>query len=166
MNWYTESRQAVRRRFPNDWRLVLALLVATSPRATLKANVSLALKAYHQFKATGTVDRRGFVRVHHSQILLALKGEAFCGRKCLNFHKALLGDPDAVVIDRWMMRAMGQPKGSPTNQQYTLLENKIRALASTLGVTATEVQARIWLQTRKGARNESYATHLAQISMF
>ena len=90
-DWYTLSRQAVKRNYGCDWRLFCAILAATSPNSQLKANVRLAMKAYNEIKETGTVNREHFILAHYKGLLSVIKTGRPNGRKC----KALFNGLDS-----------------------------------------------------------------------
>lgn len=92
--------------------------------------------------------------IHNVHVLKATTGELVgsprgSGRKIHNFHKALLGDENAVVVDRWMLRAYGLPSKSsklaPTTLEYDMIERLVKEGAERTGSTPREYQASLWL---------------------
>lgn len=64
------------------------------------------------------------------------------GPKVGPFHRALLGDPDAVVLDTWMARAAGySPKF--TQAQFRDMDEAVRAVARNR-TSPARAQAAIW----------------------
>lgn len=158
--WYRDSRRAVKRIYGEDWKLFCGLIAATSPNTTVKANTTLARKAYAQIKATGTVTRKGYLPCHYSSIQAVLDTGEPNGRKCRNFYRALIGNENAVVIDLWMMRYAGIDKRAPSKRDYDRLEEQITSEALVLGITPAQHQAMVWSKVRGSCGG--YAEILAQ----
>lgn len=68
------------------------------------------------------------------------------GPKLRAFARAILGDPEAVVIDRWAIRPWGNMK--VTAARYRAAEQAYREVASKLGIAARDYQAAVWIQLR------------------
>lgn len=72
------------------------------------------------------------------------------GPKVRAFYCAIKGDPDAVVLDVWAMRAAGiSSMRGMTTKQYERLSNSYRAAAAILGHTPRDVQSAIWVSYRR-----------------
>lgn len=151
--WYDQTGTELQALFGQDAELVAKFLAATSNNATVSANASLALKALKQHKAGEPFT--GYLPTVIDNLNRVVKGEAIGelnGRKVDNFVKALMGDPDAVVVDRWIMRAFGFNSGTaPTDLQYDFMENAIRQMAQAQGVTPRQAQAAIWFAVKNAA---------------
>lgn len=148
MDWYGNTRQALSVKFGADVDIFLSMLAATSINATVKSNVRLAEKAYAQYKAGQPFE--GYLPVVRLQLERIVRGEKIGGRKLQNFAEALQGNPDAVVIDRWMLRAAGlrdkteMAKTGATKGEYDKLEKAIKRLAAREGVEPRQAQAAVW----------------------
>ncbi|MHC4752625.1 MAG: hypothetical protein ACYTFW_22485, partial [Planctomycetota bacterium] len=108
LDWYNEVPGEIQMIFGDDAAMFTKFLAATSPRATSKANITMGLKAYRQWVVggrTGEMTFVGFTGAHKKNLARAARGDEMVGRKVINFEKALLGDPEAVTVDRWMQRA-------------------------------------------------------------
>lgn len=148
--WYDKTSAELKDMFGQDADLVARLFAATSNNATVMANASLAMKALLQIKAGEPI--HGFLPDVIENVKRAAAGEPLNGRKIDNFAKALSGDPDAVVIDRWIMRAFGFNRGTaPTDLQYDFMENAIKQIAKEQGQTPRQVQAAIWFAFKNEA---------------
>jgi len=163
LNWYKQSRAAVKEIYGKDWRLFVKCLAATSANASLAANVSLARKAFNQIKETGTVRRESFCLAHYRGLLQVSKGRLPNGRKVKAFARALLGDESQVVVDIWMSRVAGLNR-QPRRYEYDMIEDRIREEAEALGRTPAGHQAVLWGIAR-GA-GESFSRHLLQYRLF
>lgn len=160
-NWYAESREAIQEIYGQDWELFSGLLACTSPNSTIKANVTLARKAYIQIQDTGTVKPDSFIHTHHKSILRLLKTGKPSGRKCQSLYANLTGKNENVVtVDVWMMRYAGIARKQPTARDYDWIEAKVREEAKDMGIKPCERQAEIWAGIR--GSTESYATRLLQ----
>jgi len=160
--WYSETIRLGRKRFGKDWPLFAALLAATSPRKQIKANFDLAMRIYRAHingepwqRIKGIVER-------------ALSGQPLSGNKVRAFYENLVGNPDAVTIDVWVMRHFGIDKKTLSDREYAELSNKIRKTAKKEGLTPAEYQAIIWtLERRKaGFKPRSFIPYLAQGELF
>lgn len=182
--WYDKTLPELERMYgPEDARILIGFLAATSPNTTVKANVTLALKAFEQWKLTGkiNVDEMGQELLRHASeemderafkgfmgsvidnLNRVLKGEPLSGNKVRNFQMALLGDKNAVVIDRWVLRALWPDsavhRGAKLrDNQYEFLANFIRQEARARNMAPADLQAAIWVGIKKlkGTR-EDYA---------
>jgi len=161
-DWYSDSRETIKEIYGEDWRLVCAILAATSGRASLPCNVTLARKAYNQIKQ-GYVQREGFINAHYKGLLSVIKTSKPRGRKCNALYQNLIGNETEVPVDIWMMRYSGLPRTHPTRQDYDWIEDNVRQEAKELGITTAQRQAEIWVIARKDSR--SYADYLRQYRM-
>jgi hypothetical protein len=148
--WYDQTEQELKKQFGQDAPLVAKFFAATSNNATVASNASLTLKALKQYKMGEPFT--GYLPDVIENLKRAASGQELNGRKIDNFAKALSGDPDAVVVDRWIMRAFGFEKGSaPTDTQYDFMEHAIRQMAEQTGQTPRQVQAAIWFGVKNAA---------------
>ena len=69
------------------------------------------------------------------------------GPKIRAFYRALLGDDEAVVIDTWMLRALGHHE-KPTPKQYKRLAQRVRREARRRGIPPAVWQAIVWCKAR------------------
>lgn len=146
-DWYNTGKE-LKRYFGKDAAIMARLIAATSNNSTVKSNLTLALKAYAQWKVDPTQDIEGLMKTLLPNVKRAFEGDLE-GRKVDNFAKAILGDPDAVVVDRWMMRAFGFKGVAPTPSQYDIIEHAIVDMAKKKGITPREVQASIWFGVKE-----------------
>ena len=83
---------------------------------------------------------------------LLLGYQALKGLKTNAFAKAIAGDEDAVVIDVWMLRAVGIERKTPNQTQYKELEDAVKKVAFDNGMTPRAMQALIWIVVRGSAQ--------------
>jgi hypothetical protein len=83
--------------------LVSKIFAATSINSSLKSNIRLFRKAYHEM--TNNLPLSNYLPVMKLQLERIQKGEDINGRKIKSFAAALSGDPNAVVVDIWLLRA-------------------------------------------------------------
>lgn len=140
MNWYERTFEGLVRLFGDDATLMGELLAVTSANTTVKANCTLALKAYGQIKRGEALG--GFLPGVYKNIIRIMTGRRPTGAKIQSFAGALLGDTDAVVVDRWMLRAYGYPNLTPKRTK-DIVED-VRKRASEAGVTPRQYQAAVW----------------------
>jgi hypothetical protein len=147
--WYDKTWQELEGTFGPDADMFAKILAATSPNTTTDSNVTLALKAYGQWKSGASFE--GYLPVAKANLERAIAGTPMRGPKVSNFYKNLAGDPDAVTVDRWMMRAFGLRGQAPTESQYKFIETTIRRQAKGIGVEPRQYQAAVWVGMKKEA---------------
>jgi hypothetical protein len=79
---------------------------------------------------------------------IAFGYDALKGLKTNAFARAIAGDEQAVVIDVWMLRAVGIEKKTPSQSQYNDLANAVKKVAFDYGMTPRAMQALIWIVVR------------------
>jgi hypothetical protein len=120
-----------------------SVVSAFSPRERWSLNVAKAIA----FSLGETVTALGNnIRMANASLELGFK--ALNGAKTNAFAKAIAGDENAVVIDVWMLRAVGIEKKSPTQAQYKVLADAVTATATMYGMTPRSMQALIWVIVR------------------
>ncbi|NBV84207.1 hypothetical protein EBR57_08835, partial [bacterium] len=63
----------------------------------------------------------------------------------------IAGDPNAVVVDVWMMRAAGYDHDSPNVGQYRIVTEAVNRIARETGLEPRVAQALIWILERGAA---------------
>lgn len=134
-----------------DVRQACAVIAATSINTSWQGNVTLSRKAAQQH-------RRGRKRVHvglsatDTYCRAALAGDPlpFQTAKLRNFALAIAGDDQAVVVDRWMYRAVGETD-SQSPAKYDRVANAVRVAAAQRCLTPRECQAVVWVVVRDAA---------------
>lgn len=153
--WYAKANHTIASLFPaEDTDKLCEMLAVTSMNATLKANVSLFIKALYQYKNDLPFD--GFLPAVIDHLNKVRNNEKLTGRKVRNFAEALKGNPNAVVVDLWMQRAFGFPTDSPTKKQYDFIERYIKRFAPKHNMKPVEMQASIWMGIRGIDRQVGY----------
>jgi hypothetical protein len=151
MDWYETTADYVQKEFGEDADMMLRFLAATSANSSTEAGSNLALKAFGQWKQGLPFDgMRGSSMVKNLEE--AARGEQFGGDKVNSFYRALAGDKDAVVLDRWMIRSLGIPlkKGSLSDSDYKLYSQIVKNLAADAEMSPRQFQAAIWEGARIG----------------
>ena len=100
----------------------------------------------HEPRALGTVAKK---------VGRILRGEfpttVVRGQKTRAFWQAILGDPNAVVLDTWMLKAYDETRKALTPLQYSRLADKLRRDAKYEGADAAVFQAVVWCVIRGAA---------------
>jgi hypothetical protein len=79
------------------------------------------------------------------------------GPKVEQFYRAIMGDEDAVVLDRWALFAAGHgygkraPDPGPT---WRAIEDAYRRAARIVGVAVRDFQAIIWIAIRESTKTQ------------
>ncbi len=133
--WYRGEKEYWQLRFRPE--MALGVLAACSPLSRIDRNLDMALRVLYGFPCP-------MMTVHRRNVERVLAGEEVRGTKVHAFYRALMGDPDAVVVDRRMCRAAGLDTENPTEKQYHLVAEQVRRIAGQLGWAPAETQAAIW----------------------
>lgn len=153
-HWYTDGVpvvEAVADSLGVQPETLAEVIAITSPRVSVSRNMALALRYLNDREryasAPGEVLRRdlGVIQATASALQHWERTGKIRGPKTSAFARALLGDPDALVIDVWMSRALGVPQDRVTTlANRKKIAERIGAVARSLGWTIAETQAAIW----------------------
>ena len=149
-DWYEGTANWAKQKFGEDADMMLRFLAVTSANGQTEAGAAMALKAFAQWKAGMPFEGfRGDSMV--GQLNRVVKGENLGEHtKIQNFYDALKGDPNAIVLDRWMMDALNlkDKGGNLRENDYRIYSQVIDDLAEMNGMTPRQFQAAVW----EGAR--------------
>jgi hypothetical protein len=121
-----------------------SIVAAFSPRERWSSNVQKAL-AFSMGKPVAGLQNN--LKMANDSIVLGF--DALNGQKTNAFARAIAGDPNAVVIDVWMIRAAGMDASKGVNKSdYNMLAECVRNIASEHGITPRTAQALIWIVKR------------------
>lgn len=155
-DWYPTMRRIVARiarETGTPVRRAVATAAITSPDAQLATNVAWTRTACANHAAK--VGRYpNTMAARYGRILRGeIAPERGCGGlKVRSFYRAILGDTDAVVLDRWALRVAGHHRDTATDLQYARIAEIYRIAAAVVGETARDLQAILWTQARDGHR--------------
>lgn len=167
-DWYLGAPEWLERRWGSSATTVAYLLAATSPLASVRLNIKRTKFVLESLFAGRQWDkvrmgpaapaiRRNVIRVWH-------EGLPPSGPKCSAFAAAILGDGEAVTVDRWMYTAWyGRETG--TEAQRELIALWVRLLAQEVGRTPRDVQAAVWcgVKRREGMRADATDEPLVEL---
>ena len=133
---------------------VVAVLAITSPGIQLATNMDHTERIMR-----GEADSGGrFPNVNRPKVAGVLSDpvaaeEYVRGPKVGPFHRAILGDTDALVLDRWAIYAATGERESRDRaiapKLRETVEDAYRALARKLRIPVRDLQATLWLQVRE-----------------
>ena len=147
--WYFEAQEVaedVAEILATSLEVGASIVSAFSPRERWASNVAKAL-AFSMNKPVSGLSNN----LRMAQDAMTLGFDALRGLKTNAFARAIAGDTDAVVIDVWMMRAVGMDTDSPNKSQYLALSDAVRRVAADHGITPRTAQALIWIIVRGSA---------------
>jgi hypothetical protein len=151
VGWYRESRVIARRiarRTNVSLSTAAGVLAAVSPRMRWSSNVAVAEALCAGEPVTG-VFRANLAKAE--RILGGAKPlSVLGGDKVRAFYRAIMGDPNAVVLDVWMMRAAGWEKGTLSSKEYAQVAEALTAAAARVGLDPADFQAVVWTHVRGG----------------
>ena len=138
--WYDAVMDVLRDQYGKDAQLMAAFIAATSPNTTVQANVTMARKAYSQHIQGQPF--KGYMPAVITNLERAVKGQPLGGLKVSHFHRSIVGDPMAVAVDRWIIRAYGYEQATPA--RMTAIIQHVRKAASRYRLQPRQLQAAIW----------------------
>lgn len=103
LRWYEDAEALFTELFPGRVELVAKLFAATSINTSLKANITLFRRALHEIENELPIGN--YMPNIRQQLEQIRAGGDLTGRKIRSFAAAMSGDPDAVVVDIWILRA-------------------------------------------------------------
>lgn len=168
-DWYPAYRRhcaRIARETGAPIRRAVATAAILSPDAQLRTNLDWARTACQSRGAAAVGRYPNAMRARYAPVLTGdcAPSDACTGDKVRNFYRAILGDPDAVVLDRWALRAVGFERKSPTPLQYARIAETFREAAAAVGETPRDFQAIVWIVLRERAeRADGRTVRLADI---
>lgn len=136
--WYTTVTSRLLTH--NDAHRVGSLLALFSPRVPVKRSVN-----FTKFYMETNTYRHDVVRTVRAAVDHWEQTGIIRGPKTSAFRDALLGDPNAVVLDVWMSKLFNvEQKVFSTKSGYALYSDKIRRLADKNDMTPRDTQASLW----------------------
>jgi thermostable 8-oxoguanine DNA glycosylase len=148
--WYLDAERVaedVARNLNTTLEIGATVVSAFSPRERWSLNVAKAIK----FSLGEPVVALGN-NIRMANAALTMGYDALKGQKTNAFARAIAGDENAVVIDVWMLRALGIEKKTPTQSQYKEMAKAVTEVAKQHGMTPRSMQALIWIVVRGSAQ--------------
>jgi hypothetical protein len=144
--WYVDAEKVaheVARNLDTYLEVGASVVSAFSPRERWTTNVAKAVS----FSLGNTVPgfKNNMLMANNA---IAFGYDALKGLKTNAFAKAIAGDEQAVVIDVWMLRAVGIERKTPNQSQYNDLVDAVKKTAFEVGMTPRAMQALIWIVVR------------------
>ena len=144
--WYLDAENVARdvaRNLDTTLEIGATVVSAFSPRERWARNVVNAVT----FSLGEPVTALGN-NIRMANAGLTLGFDALKGQKTNAFARAIAGDENAVVIDVWMLRALGIEKKTPSQSQYKEMASAVTIVAGIHGMTPRAMQALIWIVVR------------------
>lgn len=148
VTWYATAGDIVTElaeRYQVSRECAAGVIAVTSPRLQWKRNIQVS----HEVLA-GLMPR-GLFKANARKAMAIRNGaeplDVIKGPKTRAFYRAIMGDPDAVVIDVWMLRVLKFTR-KLTTKAYDLLADIIRQAAKGVGMTPASFQAVVWVAVR------------------
>jgi hypothetical protein len=147
--WYLDAERVAHEVAANlntDLEVGASVVSAFSPRERWTNNVQKAVAFSLGQKVVGLPNN-----LKMAEKAISLGYDALKGQKTNAFARAIAGDEQAVVIDVWMLRALGIEKKTPTQTQYVEMARAVKKVATLHGMTPRAMQALIWIVVRGSA---------------
>jgi hypothetical protein len=168
--WYDAARRECRkiaRATGVPYKRVAAVLAITSPDAQLSTNLRWTREICEGSSATMA---GRYPRDQRPKVEAALRsddpGQYATGPKVSAFYRAIVGDADCLVIDRWASFAAGGPRDKvPGVKIRRMIEAAYRRAADLTDETVRDFQAIVWIQSRETTvRSNGQLVRLADIT--
>jgi len=173
-DWYKNSLNMIKDKFPYNYDLMLKLISVTSQQNNLKSNIDFALMSYQSIINNNSPYELNYGIVNTSiqgNIKRILSGKLPHGNKIKPFTLALRGDLSQVVIDTHMIKFFtNNKKRVPTITDIRHITTIINHIAQDLNLKPSEVQACIWVYIKENMEysrdksNFDYAYYLKDIN--
>src|SRR3990167_9874307 len=165
--WYDNARaeiEALAIAYSLPARTIAGVVAVLSPRLRWSENIIDASNVIYQFRAGITAENcksRTFLRsVNKAYNVLQGDDSAISGPKVTAFYRNLLGDPDVITIDIWVVRAaigrtLRDSSGSgrvPNKTEHAAITRAYENAANELGIAPTTLQAIVWVAVRNRDR--------------
>lgn len=147
--WYVDAERVaaeVAKNLDTTLEVGATVVSAFSPRERWTNNVTKAISFSLGNNIPGF--RNNMIMANNA---MAFGYDALKGMKTNAFARAIAGDEQAVVIDVWMLRAVGIEKKTPNQSQYNDLVKAVKKTAFDVGMTPRAMQALIWIIVRGSA---------------
>ena len=151
--WYAEAQALARTLSPADPAVAAGVIASLSPMMPWGRNKALAVRAFADGQASGTL---GGSVAKADRILNGEDPHAvLTSDKVRNFFLSILGDTDAVCVDRHAMevaygtRYADDARPALTPKQYKAVADAYREVARTENLPASAVQAITWVVWRR-----------------
>lgn len=132
-----------------------AIIALLSPRLAWRANMAAATAIIGGGRTTlglGAQRAKAYRMMAGGKVTWQRMGRQRV--KVWSFFRAIMGDPDAVTLDVWAVRALGVPISSgwlDSEGTYDMMAEAYREAARRLGIGAAECQAITWVVVRGAA---------------
>jgi hypothetical protein len=157
-SWYPEARRLLLRMAAEHNRPLaqaVAVFAITSANTTLLSNIRFTeqiLRGERDFGCYPTIQRP----LVEAALSTRYPGRFVRGPKCSAFYRAIMGDVDALVLDRWAARAAsldrpGRNDIYPSTRR--VLDTAYREAATFCGETVRAFQAITWIVIRESTPN-------------
>ena len=159
IDWYMHTKAALQDMLGGDEHkanLVIDLLASTSPQCSIIENIYRSLFWLTALEEHWLYELKEKFEAHFNNCCRSLLGLPLSGRKVSNFQANLRGDPNAVTVDTWMMRAFGlrnirkerEAKG-PSTAEYDAVADAVTQFAAQYGVQPCQMQAALWVGIKR-----------------
>lgn len=159
-SWYSDANQTMQE-IASDYNVSVenvAYIIATlSPALSWMKNIEGARAFFDEWfgrsDSSNCQTAYGTNVKKCSEYMFGVRSDAPTGRKVSSFYRNLLGDFDAVTLDRhairaarWGMRNLKSESGEQKicGQEFSVIQNAYKYAASCAGVSVAEFQATLW----------------------
>jgi hypothetical protein len=153
--WYRTARrecESIARDTGYSVAQVAAVMAITSPDAQLRTNIDWTREACES-RGSSKVGRYPSAMMPKVRAALAdarRPGQYATGPKVSAFYRGIMGDREALVVDRWAAFAAGYPRSAKlTTKARREIERAYRIAAERVGESLRDFQAIVWIAVRE-----------------
>lgn len=154
-SWYPEARRRLAR-MADEYGCTLsqaaAVFAITSMNVQLATNLRLTEQVLRGERVAGTFPTFQTPLIE-GMLSTRYPGRFVPGPKCGAFYRAIMGDTDSLVLDRWAARAAGTDRRNLNVTTRRELDIAYRQAAKTCGETVRAFQAITWITIRESTPN-------------
>jgi hypothetical protein len=170
-SWYPEARRRLERLARENERPLaqaVAVFAITSIDAQLRTNFRFTEGVLRGERRAGRYPtfQEPLIR---SALATRYPGRFVRGPKCNAFYRAIMGETEALVLDRWSARAAGLQLGKRRDLNVTIrreLDDAYREAARLCGESVRAFQAIVWIVTRESTPTKRGARRLPDFGDF
>lgn len=160
VGWYPLASRTARRlsyRYGTTYHRAAGVIAATSPRQTWAGNITLAERTLAEGNPQGLpASRRWVASIFAGRRPTSVFPHKATSQKVYWFYRAITGDQNAVVLDRWAFRAaIGLHSATEADIKslervgiYDMTAEAYRKVAPMFNLSPREFQAAIWVHVR------------------
>ena len=149
-DWYQKATDDIlefAKAFDMDADAVAAVTAILSPRVQVSRNARLAVQYLLHGDTDGIMGQR--IKAIERYVRYGFLDGYTHGHKVYAFYRNLSGDFSHVTVDTWMAKIYGVDFDTITDEERTMIQHDVTAMAVHAGITPAAAQAALWVGYRE-----------------